>query len=364
MAIRNLGNQIYEVDVSCGFNEYGKRLRIRRKIKGKKNAEKLESDLRSKREKHSAKSEFGSNDIVLLIDEYFEWCYKTGKVKKDSSRSKRSVFNNHIIPFFKKINNINKINEIAIEDFHETLNRKKISNGTKRKIHTQLSAFLSFCNKKHYIDYNYASSVGNFKKEKKEEVYLTLEEFNRLRAIITNLRDLFIIDLLFLCGLRISEALGLKITDFDLKTKSLNITETVYEGKIRPYGKTDDSLEKVYFDEITEQDYLNYIENSCITKYLFPGRYNNSVLSDTALRQMLKKYLQKAGINLKISPHKLRHGQAALLISLGMNLQDVKDRMRHSDIRTTSNEYGHMYNDRKIKMAKKISNILKNGEKN
>ena len=64
---------------------------------------------------------------------------------------------------------------------------------------------------------------------------------------------------------------------------------------------------------------------------------------------MIKKYLKKANIEKNITPHLFRHGHVALLIKLGEPLQHIKTRLGHSDIRTTSNIYGHMYvNEKKM----------------
>lgn len=305
------------------------------------------------------------------FNEYIDVCkldVKKGILSDSTIDSKQTLFKNQILP---KLGNvvIKNISEEHIRKFHNDLIntknlRKKddfISNGTIRKIHKQLSAFLNYCVRKNYITYNPASVVGNFKKEKMEQPYLTMDEFNKLLEQVENIRDYFIISLLFSTGLRIGELLGLTInsiiTDKNGKT-SLKVDKTYYKGKIRKRAKTEESMDDLYVDDITMGFYYQYLKyrekNNINSKYLFPNTRNIGnceVLSDKAIRNMLNKYLIKAGITKHITPHKLRHSQAALLIYLGKDLEVVKTKLRHKSIRTTSDEYGHMYKEKKILLA-------------
>ena len=299
---------------------------------------------------------------------------KKGNLASSSLDSKETIFKIHILP---KLGNIyiKDIDEDHIRKFQEdllTTRNKRIkgqilSNGTMRKIHKQLSAFLNWCVRKRLIFVNPAAIVGNFKKQKKEQPYLKLQEFKQLLSVVDNERDFFIIALLFSTGLRIGEMLGLtldsiKQTENGMK---LSIYQTYYKGKIRNRAKTDEAMNDLYLDDVTIKwynQYLNYREKNNITSnYLFPNLKNIGnceVLSDRAVRDMLKKYLKRANINKDITPHKLRHSQAALLIYLGKDLEEVKTRLRHKDIRTTSNEYGHMYTEKKVELANDIGKEL------
>lgn len=244
---------------------------------------------------------------------------------------------------------------------------KSLSNQTLIKVHKQLSAFLNYCVRKKLVPYNPAGVVGNFKKVKKEKEYLTYQEFMQLLSVVDNIRDLFIIQLLFYTGLRISEMLALS-TDSIVTTEqgtSLNITETYYKGKIRQKAKTDEAMDDLFLDDITVETYKTFLEyrkaHNITSKYLFANnRGKCEVIGDKAIRDMLKKYLKCAGIDKNITPHKLRHSHAALLIYMGKTLEDIKARLRHKDIRTTSNEYGHMYKERKISLANDLTTFRTN----
>lgn len=299
---------------------------------------------------------------------------KKGNLAESTIDGKKAIFKNQILP---KLGNV-KISEISEEHiykFHQDLlsmtclreKDKSLSNQTLIKVHKQLSAFLNYCVRKKLVPYNPAGVVGNFKKVKKEKEYLTYQEFMQLLSVVDNIRDLFIIQLLFYTGLRISEMLALS-TDSIVTTEqgtSLNITETYYKGKIRQKAKTDEAMDDLFLDDITVETYKTFLEyrkaHNITSKYLFANnRGKCEVIGDKAIRDMLKKYLKRAGIDKNITPHKLRHSHAALLIYMGKTLEDIKARLRHKDIRTTSNEYGHMYKERKISLANDLTTFRTN----
>ena len=299
---------------------------------------------------------------------------KKGNLAESTVDGKKAIFKNQILP---KLGNV-KISEISEEHiykFHQDLlsmtclreKDKSLSNQTLIKVHKQLSAFLNYCVRKKLVPYNPAGVVGNFKKVKKEKEYLTYQEFMQLLSVVDNIRDLFIIQLLFYTGLRISEMLALS-TDSIVTTEqgtSLNITETYYKGKIRQKAKTDEAMDDLFLDDITVETYKTFLEyrkaHNITSKYLFANnRGKCEVIGDKAIRDMRKKYLKRAGIDKNITPHKLRHSHAALLIYMGKTLEDIKARLRHKDIRTTSNEYGHMYKERKISLANDLTTFRTN----
>lgn len=299
---------------------------------------------------------------------------KKGNLAESTVDGKKAIFKNQILP---KLGNV-KISEISEEHiykFHQDLlsmtclreKDKSLSNQTLIKVHKQLSAFLNYCVRKKLVPYNPAGVVGNFKKVKKEKEYLTYQEFMQLLSVVDNIRDLFIIQLLFYTGLRISEMLALSIDSIVTTEQgtSLNITETYYKGKIRQKAKTDEAMDDLFLDDITVETYKTFLEyrkaHNITSKYLFANnRGKCEVIGDKAIRDMLKKYLKRAGIDKNITPHKLRHSHAALLIYMGKTLEDIKARLRHKDIRTTSNEYGHMYKERKISLANDLTTFRTN----
>lgn len=376
MAIIKEKNGTYKVDVSLGFVN-GKRIRKRKKgIKKLKDAQKIEADFR-KYDKNNTEIKKEKMSFTDAYSKYIEYCYiefSKGNIRNTTINSKKCIFNIHIIPFF-KLYLINDIKKEDILKFQEKLTttinsrsrNKHLSNGTIRKIYKQLNVFFEYCLKEEIIYFNPCKRVANFKKEKKEKEYLTLEEFNKLIKQLNKKRDLAIAYLLFFSGIRVSELLGLNLDDITLNTESpyINICNTYYNGEIRPYAKTDASSGIVFLDETTQSILSDYIASDEFhvynSNYLFPSNDSKcGIMTAKAVGNILKKASINANITKNITPHSFRHSHVAMLIDMGMNLEDIKDRVRHKSIRTTSDEYGHMYNSRKKELVVNITKYIKN----
>jgi len=151
-------------------------------------------------------------------------------------------------------------------------------------------------------------------------------------------RDLCLLTLLASTGLRISEALGIRLTDLDFVDKSI---------LIRGKGK---KIRKVFFDlPQTEQRLLRYIEMLRPLKldheYLFVGIKNYRPLGPRGVQKLLKEYLLKAGLRPSVNPHTLRHTFATVAIEKGANIKAVSQILGHANCSITIDLYTHLSNE-------------------
>lgn len=372
MAIRKEKDGTYTIDVSMGYRN-GKRLRIRKKgIKKLKEAQEIETDIRNERTGYIKRKRMTFKEAYLQYKSNCEIEQEKGNYRATTIDSKNSIFENHILPFFSNFY-LDEITKDIILKFQKLITEKtnircksqKLSNGTTRKIYKQLHAFFEYCSNEDIIINSPCKGINNFKVEKKEKEFLTYDEFLCLLSNVDNIRDKTILILLFFTGLRISELLGLTLDNIKLDEKDsfLKITQTCHKGEIRPYTKTDESRDIVYLDEQTRESLINYINSDYYknynSNYLFPSLDSKcGVLSEKAINNMIKKYSQESGISKNIGCHTFRHSHVAFLISMGVNLEDIKYRVRHSSIKTTSDEYGHMYDSRKKEVANNITKYI------
>lgn len=82
------------------------------------------------------------------------------------------------------------------------------------------------------------------------------------------------------------------------------------------------------------------------------------LLNKSNLRRALISGARVAGLK-QIRIHDLRHSHASLLINQGYNIRAVADRLRHENIQTTLNIYGHLYNDVDAKIANELDELIK-----
>lgn len=144
-------------------------------------------------------------------------------------------------------------------------------------------------------------------------------------------RDKAMLELLCDTGLRVSELLGIKMGDIDLKTRKLNVpggrTRTItFDKRILKYLKEYvESSRKVLLGEHTDEGF-------------FFVNVDGSEMSRQGFWKNLKKYGNEAGIETELTPHTLRHSFAARALRNGKDAKDVQKTMGHADISTT-NEY-------------------------
>lgn len=151
-------------------------------------------------------------------------------------------------------------------------------------------------------------------------------------------RDLCLLTLLASTGLRISEALGIRLTDVDFVDKSI---------LIRGKGK---KIRKVFFDlPEAEQRLLSYIQTWQSLKldheYLFVSSKQYRPLGARGVQTLLKEYLRVARIRTSVSPHSLRHTFATVAIEKGANIKAVSQILGHANCSITIDLYTHLSNE-------------------
>ncbi len=154
-----------------------------------------------------------------------------------------------------------------------------------------------------------------------------------------DLRDRAMLEVLYACGLRVSELIGLKAGDIRFDIGCLMAMGKGSKQRMVPMG--DSALE-------TLQDYLNYGRNALVgakpTPMLFLNRSGNG-LTRQGFWKMIKRRAQEAGIVKNITPHTLRHSFATHLLENGADLRAVQTMLGHADISTTQ-IYTHVIQQR------------------
>ena len=167
--------------------------------------------------------------------------------------------------------------------------------------------------------------------------YLTLEQSRRLLEAVTGpnaKRDLAILMIFLSCGIRISELVGLNLTD-------------LYEDRIRVVGKG--NKERIVFLGAACKNaidaYLPLRQTLELTdnRALFGSRDHNRI-STSAVHRLVKKHLLAAGLDAtQFSAHKLRHTAATMMLSGGVDVKTVQEVLGHENLNTTQ-IYTHIEN--------------------
>lgn len=207
-----------------------------------------------------------------------------------------------------------------------------------------LRSFYSFLLQNNIVDKNIFKTISSPKKEKKLPNVLQYSEIEKLLDCCDlneplEVRNRLIIEILYDCGIRVSELVNIKIDDLNLNNKEIRVLGKGRKERI------------VYFGDYTKDSILNYLENvrpllskSNQNNYLILNHLGNKI-SDRGVRLIIDKLITKSAIKHKISPHSLRHTFATHLLNEGADLKSVQELLGHESISTTQ-IYTHISNER------------------
>lgn len=279
-------------------------------------------------------SQYNRQLIEKFLDNF--WLTKVpSPATLQSYQSDLNIFSNSIHK------DLTKVKEIDINNY---LQRRDISKSTKSRIIASLRAFYKFLIKDNIISNNPALKINLPKLDKKLPEYLSSDEINELLASVdinTTLgkRDRAMIELMYSCGLRVSELINLEFHQLKIG-----------DGFIVIRGKGD--KDRVLPMNDIAINYLKDYQHNARDLLLTQGKNDSYFLSRFGKKMsrqnfflIIKNYALLAGIDKNISPHSLRHAFATHLVQNGADLRSVQLMLGHSDISTTQ-IYTHIHNTR------------------
>lgn len=153
------------------------------------------------------------------------------------------------------------------------------------------------------------------------------------------LRDRAMLELLYACGLRVSELIGIKLTEVSVNEGVVRVTGKGSKTRLVPMGEeAADWLSR----------YIKYARSEILQKRLCDALFvtnRGEAMTRQAFWYLIKRYAFLAGITKHISPHVLRHAFATHLLNHGADLRVVQMLLGHSDISTTQ-IYTHVARER------------------
>ena len=246
---------------------------------------------------------------------------------------------------------LEEVKNIHAEDIYEFLFYTNRDRGNQwaaraRKLSAIRSLFKYLVVRRHYLEHNPAADIDSPKPKKALPKVLTLEESLRLlNAVDTDLdssyrtRDFAILTLFLNCGMRVSELVGINLTDLDPELRSLRVTGKGNKERI------------VYLNSACAQALVAYLAERKSPQYehvrdraLFLSRLEQRISVKT-VQAMVYKYLERAGLEAKrYSVHKLRHTAATLMYQSGqVDVRVLKEILGHEQLNTTQ-IYTHVDN--------------------
>lgn len=338
--------------------------------------EKIDNKLLENDEKHKQKQKFQKMTVREVYEEYKVF---RKQELKDSTYAIQSVMLNSVL---KDILD-DLINNIAASYFQSYFMSSLNSLRYKKSQKSLVNLFFKYALKLGYIEYNPIDSVELPKQRKslediqdKREKFLSMEEMKIFKQSFggspQEIRMNYLIEFMYLTGLRVGEALALMWQNIDVQDKKITIKYTldknssnITEFKLNA-PKTIDSYRIVSIStrcvEILKMmKRLNLESQKKNNSFVFLSLTGNLINPDT-LNIYLKRVAKKACIKNKkpeiFSSHMLRHSHVSLLTELGVPIKTIMERVGHKDEKTTIQIYTHVTKKMKEDVVEKLD-ILK-----
>ena len=153
------------------------------------------------------------------------------------------------------------------------------------------------------------------------------------------LRDRALLETMYACGLRASEAIGIELSELDLEAGILRTAGKGSKERIVPIGSSAITSLIAYLERARPQ-LVGLRDEPCVFVNLRGGG-----LSRQGLYKIVQRHARTAGLDSRMSPHTLRHSFATHLLAGGCDLRSLQEMLGHADIATTQ-IYTHLSADR------------------
>lgn len=232
------------------------------------------------------------------------------------------------------IKNLSDVKSTHIRDYVRILSDGGMAPASISRIISSIRTYYRFLSSENILDENPVLLINNPKLPKKLPDVLSEKEISLIINAIQESsqfyqRDKAIIELLYSCGIRVTELCNLELSNLFIDEDLIRVMGKGNKERLLPLG----IRSKKYLD-----DYIKHSRNSHIKKsgssFVFVSR-NGNQLTRAMINIILNKWTQVSGLKKSVSPHKLRHSFATHLLEGGADLRFVQALLGHSDISTT-----------------------------
>jgi len=288
--------------------------------------------------------------MLEVIEKYIKNLISRGLSQNTINSYKKDLLqlNEHLSKYFEKGNvDIDKISRLYIRDYLRDLSINGRTNRTLARKATTIRNFFKFCETFEILINNPALNLKIPKFEKKLPKHFTENEIEDLLNIPDlsskfGVRNKAVLEIIYSCGLRISEVVSASITQLDLTSRLIKVRGKGDKDRIVPIGNKAVTAIKNYLS-IRDQFVSKDSDDS-----VFLSK-SGKPLTANEMREILDRYIRLVAKTKGYSPHSIRHSFATHLISHGADLRAVQEMLGHSNLSTTE-----IYTHLSLKDLKKV----------
>jgi integrase/recombinase XerD len=239
---------------------------------------------------------------------------------------------------------VKNITDSDLHNFITWLSELGMLANTQARVISGLKSFFNYLMLEELISIDPSQQLDSPRLSRKLPDVLNVREINALIDAVDaskpeGMRNKAILEVLYGCGLRVTELITLRISDLNPAQEYIKVTGKGNKERIVPIGETALKFIDIYLSEV--RVHLSIKKGN--EDYIFLNRLG-SHLSRISVFTMIKALAQTIGLQKNISPHTFRHSFATHLIEGGADLRAVQEMLGHSSI-TTTEVYTHLDKD-------------------
>lgn len=226
---------------------------------------------------------------------------------------------------------VSRLTRYELREWLIDIGRLRLSENSRRRLISSIRGFYRFLMIEGHISANPAELIDFPKKGNYLPRFLNQAEIETLLAAPdaeteTGLRDRTVLELMYACGLRVSEVAGLRIKDVDMDSGILTCTGKGNKTRRVPIGRSALEWLKRYCSVRRQKDEID-VENLFVSPRGRP-------LNRQVIHRFISEYAAQCGLE-GVSPHTLRHSFATHLVQNRADVRSVQQLLGHADISTT-----------------------------
>lgn len=251
--------------------------------------------------------------------------------------------------------NVRDIDHLTIREYMARLYElKKKKSSVHRKV-ASLRTFFNFLCREGVMEMNPAKLVATPRVERTLPNHLTIEQMIRFietpdLETLLGKRDRSMLELLYASGLRVSELVGLNLTDIDFTNQTLRVKGKGRKERIVPFGQH--ALKALQDYLIVRGELLIEADEDQRDPAALFFNYQGTRINPRSVGRMVDKYVKMCADVHHISPHSLRHSFATHLLDAGADLRAIQEMLGHVRLSTTQ-KYTHVSTDKLMEVYDK-----------
>jgi len=289
------------------------------------------------------------------------WLANRTHLKPKTFSGYESLLKVHILPQFGS-SRLDRIDSLSIEEWVADLKASGLSASRIRQAHNVMSQILKTAVRARYLPANSAEGIDLPRKLRREELFLSPAEVDRLASqVVEEYRTLIYV---FAYGaLRWGEAIALRRRRVDVLRGNLEVAESLAEvGGDLHFGPTKNYRNRI----VTLPRFLREMLNHQLVTYaapdpdalLFTASNGSPMRNSNFSSNVWRPAVQAAALPTGLRVHDLRHTAVAILISQGVHPEAIKRFLGHSSIMVTMDIYGHLFPSEQEALAKALDDAF------